>query len=123
MKMIRLRKRAATEVQNLEKRIERMEADLRCAKADRKNPLSREFPSAIQGQDNLDTTLTRELENAQDDLAILRQLSAGLIEFRREKFLRQQLPGFLQMRENAINIVNNMQAELATIERAKQLLH
>ena len=115
-------KRVKLKISELERSIKRIESDLSCAAADRKNPLSREFPSAIQGHDNLAATLARELENAQSDLTILRQSRSGALEFGRAKFLRKQLPEFLKMRENIINIVNNMQAELAAIERARQLL-
>lgn len=117
-----IRKSVAAKIAELEGQISELERRLRAAKADQKNPLSQEFQSRIEGHDNLAATMMRELENAQSDLTILRQVAAGDIQLSREKFLRGQLPGMKRMRESAMNIVAGMEAELAAIERAKRLL-
>ncbi len=116
------KKKVLAKIDEVEKRIKEIKSALGCAQADRKNLLSHKFPSAIEGHENLAATLTHDLESAQDDLALLRQIAFGHLDLHQEKKIRKRLAKSIISRERLMGVTANLRAELANIERAKQLL-
>ncbi len=106
----------------VEKEIERLTRDLESAIKDQRNPLSRVYPSQKVGCDNLPAHLVRQLESAQDDLKILREVRNGSLDLRSWRMLKRDLPGCMADAEKLMAMVRNMQATLACIERARTLL-
>ena len=86
-------------IAELECLIQKLTNELVPMEKDERHPNSRHFPSQAS-RDGAVTDLRKQLENAQDDLALLREVNDGRLDLKDAKFFRREIINLGEARDN-----------------------